>query len=73
MVRATPPFVRKWPSAVSLEALSRDLPPGVKRVGGGPSPVVISSFFYLFFSLFWLKCMFVPFVFLFFNFSPYVF
>jgi hypothetical protein len=36
MVRATPPFVRKWPSAVSLEALSHDLPPSVKRVGGGP-------------------------------------
>jgi len=36
MVRATPPFVLKWPSAVSLEALSHDLPPGVKHVGGGP-------------------------------------
>jgi len=36
MVRATPPFVRKWPSAVSLKALSHDLPPGVKHVGGGP-------------------------------------
>jgi hypothetical protein len=47
---------------VSLETLSHALLPGVERANGGP--VVVSSFFFLLFSLFQLKYMPAPFSFL---------
>jgi hypothetical protein len=66
----------KKPSIVSQEVPSPTLSPSVKRVGGGPKvnllPMVVSSFFFLLFSL-PVKVQVYPFFFLFFNFNPYVF
>ena len=66
----------KKPSIVSQEVPSPTLSPSVKRVGGGPKvnllPMVVSSFFFLLFSL-PVKVQVYPLFFLFFNFNPYVF